>query len=314
MARDTRGRTMDNILEITDLSKDYRSDWTFRPTRVINSLDLDVRRGECFGLLGPNGAGKTTTFKLILGFLRPTAGRILFDGRPLTPAAREWIGFLPEHPYFYEYLSVEETLELFATLYGMPRGARRRRIDEVVERVGLGHKRRAALRSLSKGLLQRVGVAQAILNHPRLLVLDEPMSGLDPVGRRQMRELIREIRDQGTSVIFSSHILPDAEALCDRVGILTAGELREVIEVAEHAAADHFEIAVQSVNGAVRIELERIAGVTVTEHEGLQIVRLSEQRLVDRAIDLIREKRGSIQSITPRFTSLEERFLRHVGQ
>ncbi len=305
---------MENILEINDLCKDYRSDWTFRPTRVLSSLGFSIRRGECFGLLGPNGAGKTTTFKLILGFLRPTSGTILFDGRPLTAAAREGIGFLPEHPYFYEYLSVDETLELFATLYGIGRAHRRKRIDEVVERVGLGHKRRASLRSLSKGLMQRVGVAQAILNRPRLLVLDEPMSGLDPVGRRQMRELIREIRDQGTSVIFSSHILPDAEALCERVGILTSGQLREVIELADHAHADHFEIAVRSVNGTVRGALERLEGVSVIEREGIQIVHLPGQELVDRAIDVIREKHGSIQSITPRFTSLEERFLHHVGR
>jgi ABC-2 type transport system ATP-binding protein len=304
--------TRDNILEIRSLDKDYRSDWTFRPTRVLDSLDLEVRRGECFGLLGPNGAGKTTTFKLVLGFLRPTSGEILFNGSPITPASREVIGFLPEHPYFYEYLTVQETLSLFASLYGIPRSARRGRIDEVIERVGLGHKRRASMRSLSKGLLQRVGVAQAILNHPELVVFDEPMSGLDPVGRRLMRDLIRDIRDEGASVIFSSHILPDVEAICDRVGILTAGRLQEVIALADHAAADHFELSVERANGAVRAALAELRGASVREVETQLLIRLPEQGMVDAVVDLVRRENGSIQRITPYHTSLEERFLKHA--
>jgi ABC-2 type transport system ATP-binding protein len=303
----------DNILEIRDLDKDYRSDWTFRPTRVLDSLNLEVRRGECFGLLGPNGAGKTTTFKLVLGFLRPTSGEIFFDGRPITPACREVIGFLPEHPYFYEYLTVQETLSLFASLYGIPRSARRQRIDEVIERVGLEDKRRASMRSLSKGLMQRVGVAQAILNRPRLVVFDEPMSGLDPVGRRLMRELICDIRDQGASIIFSSHILPDVEAICDRVGILTAGRLREVITLAEHAGADHFELSVQGANGAVRAALAGVQGATVREVETELVIRLAGDGMLDLVVDLVRRENGSIKRITPHHTSLEERFLKHVG-
>jgi ABC-2 type transport system ATP-binding protein len=307
---------MHNILDIVDVSKDYRSDWTFRPTRVLNALNLQVRQGECFGLLGPNGAGKTTTFKLILGFLRPTSGQILFDGHPLTPLAKASIGFLPEHPYFYEYLTVQETLSLFATLYGIERPVLAGRIDEVVDRLGLGHKRNAALRTLSKGLLQRVGVAQAILNRPRLLILDEPMSGLDPVGRREMRELIRTLRDSGTSVIFSSHILSDAEALCDRVGILTKGELREVITVADHAEATSFELVVRFRDEAVLDAIERLPGAVVATaaSNGLHTLTLPEQRLVDEAIDLIRRHGASIERITPRYTSLEERFLDHVGR
>lgn len=306
---------MENILNIVDLSKDYRSDWTFRPTRVLNALNLQVRRGECFGLLGPNGAGKTTTFKLILGFLRPTAGQILFDGNPLTPAAKSSIGFLPEHPYFYEYLTVREALSLYATLYGIERSALRTRIDEVIDRIGLAHKRDSALRTLSKGLLQRVGVAQAILNRPRLLILDEPMSGLDPVGRREMRDLIRGLRDEGTSVIFSSHILSDAETLCDRVGILTRGQLREVITVADHVDATSFELVVRAGNGTVRAAIEDLAGVVVaaTSNGELFTMTLPGQKMVDEAVDLIRQHGASIERITPRHTSIEERFLHHVG-
>jgi len=306
---------MENILDIADLSKDYRSDWTFRPTRVLNELNLQVRRGECFGLLGPNGAGKTTTFKLILGFLRPTSGHIRFDGHPLTPAAKVSIGFLPEHPYFYEYLTVRETLSLYGTLYGIERPELRKRIDEVIDHIGLAHKRNAALRTLSKGLLQRVGVAQAILNRPRLLILDEPMSGLDPVGRREMRELIRGLRDQGTSVIFSSHILSDAETLCDRVGILTRGQLREVITVADHANATSFELVVRAHNGTVRSAIEGLAGAVVAASSNGELftMTLPEQKTVDEAVDLIRQHGASIERITPQHTSIEERFLHHVG-
>ncbi len=303
---------MDNILEVTDLTKDYRSDWTFRPTRILNALNLEVRRGECFGLLGPNGAGKTTTFKLILGFLRPTAGSILFDGSPITTTVRSAIGFLPEHPYFYEYLTVQETLSLFAALYGIPRAERNHRIDEIIERVELGHKRRARMRSLSKGLLQRVGVAQAILNRPRLVVFDEPMSGLDPIGRRLMRELICDIRDRGASLIFSSHILPDVEAVCDRVGILTEGQVREVITLSDHAHADYFEIAAQCPNGTTWAELQTLSGVSITQRDGHHVVKVINQELVHSTVDLLRRNDGTIKSITPLHTSLEERFLRHI--
>lgn len=305
---------MANILEIKNLSKDYRSDWTFRPTRVLDSLDLIVRSGECFGLLGPNGAGKTTTFKLILGFLRPTSGQILFDGQPLSPAAKAMIGFLPEHPYFYEYLTVQETLRFFGNLYGIQRSSLRLRIDEVIDRVGLGHKRRAAVRTLSKGLLQRVGVAQAILNQPRLLILDEPMSGLDPVGRREMRDLIGAVRDDGTSVIFSSHILSDAEALCDRVGILTNGQLRETIDVADHAEATSFEVVARSRNGTLPAAVERVDGASVTPREDLHVITVLDQHRVDEVVDVLRRESISVERITPRHTSLEERFLRHVGR
>lgn len=305
---------MMNILETRSLTKDYRSDWTFRATRVINALDLTVRPGECFGLLGPNGAGKTTTFKLILGFLRPTAGEILFDGRPLTPAARASIGFLPEHPYFYEYLTVQETLRLFAKLYGIESTSMRARIDEVMDRVGLAGKRSAAMRTLSKGLMQRVGVAQAILNRPRLLILDEPMSGLDPVGRREMRDLIKAVRDEGTSVIFSSHILSDAEALCSRVGILTGGELREVIDVADHADATSFEIVVRPGDGSLPEAIAQIPGAAATTQNGAYVISVAEQRQVDQLIDLVRGHAASVERITPRYASLEERFLRHVGR
>src|SRR5262245_34262102 len=181
---------MAHVLEIDGLTKRFRSNWTFRSVTALDGLTLTLEEGEIFGLVGHNGAGKTTTFKLLLGFLTPTAGRVLFRGRPLDTAARGAIGFLPEQPYFYDYLTVEEMLGFYASLYGLGGAERRRRVAAVIDEVRLGHKRRAALRTLSKGSLQRVGIAQAILNRPRLLILDEPMSGLDPAGRAEMRGLI----------------------------------------------------------------------------------------------------------------------------
>ena len=238
---------------------------------------------------------------------------MLFDGAPLSIAARAEIGFLPEHPYFYDYLTVTEMLNLFAALYGIDGSARRKRIDEVIERVGLGPKRRAALRSLSKGTLQRVGVAQAILNRPRLLVLDEPMSGLDPIGRRQMRDLIRSIRDHGTAVIFSSHILPDAEALCDRVGILTNGKLQRIINVSDHSDADHFEMTISNESESARSAITALDGVSPSDNGNSRHFVLSNQQVVDKAVDLVRQHGGSIESLRPQHTSLEETFLRYVA-
>jgi len=218
-----------------------------------------------------------------------------------------------EHPYFYEYLTVLETLTLFANLYGIERRAQRARIDTVIDRVGLGHKRRAALRSLSKGTLQRVGIAQAILNEPRLLVLDEPMSGLDPIGRRQMRELIRDIRDQGTSIIFSSHILPDAEALCDRVGILTQGELKKTITLADHSGADHFEVKFANPSESLRAALAGLSGVSISLNGTRGTANIPNQQMVDQLVDILRQHGASVESLQPRHTSLEEEFVQHAG-
>ncbi len=209
-----------SVLEAIALTKAFRHQWTMRPILVLRDVSLSLRAGEVLGLIGPNGAGKTTTIKLLLALLRPTRGRVEFNGRPVhQPAARRHMGFLPEQPYFYDYLTVEETLHFYGQLYGLSAAERRHRIKELAERLQLHSFLRHTMRQLSKGNLQRVGVAQAILHRPQLAILDEPMSGLDPTGRKEMRDLIAALRTEGTSVIFSSHILPDAEALCDRVAI-----------------------------------------------------------------------------------------------
>jgi ABC-2 type transport system ATP-binding protein len=220
---------------IDDLTKDFTSGfWRPRPYRALDHLSLSIEQGEVFGFLGPNGAGKTTTMKLLMQLIYPTSGRAEILGRPVGDVAvKRRIGYLPESPYFYEHLTAEELLGYFASLVGYPRAERRKRIPALLDEVGIGPERRIQLRKFSKGMLQRVGIAQAILNDPDVVFLDEPMSGLDPLGRREVRNLILKLRDRGCTVFFSSHVLSDAEALCSRVAILVGGSL-----VAAGATAD----------------------------------------------------------------------------
>jgi ABC-2 type transport system ATP-binding protein len=210
-----------------ELTKDYSVGfWRKRPYRALDRLTLEVREGEVFGFLGPNGAGKTTTLKLLMQLVYPTSGRAEIFGRPLGDlGVKRRIGYLPENPYFYDYLTAEELLMYFATLFGLDPAERRRRTSRLLDQVGIAGERRLQLRKFSKGMLQRVGIAQALLNEPDLVVFDEPMSGLDPLGRRDVRALILGLRDRGCTVFFSSHVLADAEAVCSRVAILARGRL-----------------------------------------------------------------------------------------
>jgi ABC-2 type transport system ATP-binding protein len=304
---------MTALLETRSLTKHFRSNWTMRRTIALAGLDLAVAQGEILGLIGPNGAGKTTTFKVVLGLLRATAGSVRFRGEPLTPAARAAIGFLPEQPYFYDYLTVDEMLTMYGRLYGLSGTTLRLRVTEIVEQVQLAHTLRVPLRSLSKGTLQRVGIAQAILNDPALLILDEPMSGLDPTGRHAMRELIRARQAAGTTVIFSSHILPDAEALCDRVAILTRGTLREVIDLRAGGAGSLYQLTVSDIGAETLAALERLAGSAPASNGTGWRLRLPGSAAVGPALDLVRAAAGTVESLVPVHPSLEERFLAHVG-
>jgi ABC-2 type transport system ATP-binding protein len=214
-------------IQTDDLTKDFPVGfWRPRPYRALDKLSLSVEQGETFGFLGPNGAGKTTTLKLLMQLIYPTSGRAEILGRPVGDiAVKRRIGYLPESPYFYDYLSAEELLSYFASLMGYDGAERRRRVSTLLDEVGIAGERRMQLRKFSKGMLQRVGIAQAILNDPEVVFLDEPMSGLDPLGRREVRNLILKLRDRGCTVFFSSHVLADAEALCNRVAILAGGRL-----------------------------------------------------------------------------------------
>ena len=215
-------------IEILGLEKNYLVGFFHRrPKLALRPLHLTVEEGEVFGFLGPNGAGKTTTLKLLMGLVFPTAGTARILSMDLDdPRVKAQIGFLPEQPYFYDYLTAQELLEYYAQLSGVPGNQRSHRVEQMLGRVGLKDAARVQLRKFSKGMLQRVGLAQAILHDPKLVFLDEPMSGLDPMGRREVRELIQQLRSEGKTVFFSTHILSDAEALCDRVAVIHQGELR----------------------------------------------------------------------------------------
>src|SRR6185503_5548558 len=210
-----------------ELTKEYAVGfWRKRPYLALDRLTLAVEPGEVFGFLGPNGAGKTTTLKLLMRLVFPTAGRAEILGKPVGDrSVKRRIGYLPENPYFYDQLTAEELLRYFAGLFGYSGADRRRRVERLLDEVGIGAERRLQLRKFSKGMLQRVGIAQALVNDPELVIFDEPMSGLDPLGRREVRALILRLRDRGCTVFFSSHVLSDAEALCSRVAILAKGRL-----------------------------------------------------------------------------------------
>src|SRR5829696_5233922 len=218
---------MPPAIRIEGLTKDFVVGfWRKRPRRALDRLTLEIATGEVFGFLGPNGAGKTTTLKLLMQLLFPTSGRLEILGRPAGDLeVRRRIRFLPEDPYFYDYLTAEELLTYFASLFGLSGPERRARVARLLDEAGIGGERRLALRKLSKGMIQRVGIAQALINDPEVVFLDEPMSGLDPLGRREMRVLVLRLRDRGCTVFFSSHILSDAEALCRRVAVVAGGRL-----------------------------------------------------------------------------------------
>lgn len=219
----------DVIIEARNLTKVYRDFWGRQKVRALKALDLEVRKGEIFGLLGPNGSGKTTTMKLLLGLLFPTSGEALVFGRPSTDVSKnERIGYLPEETDLYGFLNAEETLDFYGRLFNMPGTVRRQRTAHLIDMVGLEKAKRRQLKEYSKGMKRRIGLAQALINDPDLILLDEPTTGLDPIATRNMKDLILDLRDQGKTVVMCSHLLADVQDVCDRIAILYQGELKEL--------------------------------------------------------------------------------------
>src|SRR5216684_8659853 len=296
-------------IEILGLEKTYSVGfWRKRPKRALHPLHLAVEDGEIFGFLGPNGAGKTTTLKLLMGLIFPTSGSARILGLEWTdPSVKAQIGFLPEQPYFYDYLTARELLEYYAQLSGVPAKERNPRVDAVLQRVGLPDVGGVQLRKFSKGMLQRVGIAQAILHNPRVVFFDEPMSGLDPMGRREVRDLMEQLKHEGKTVFFSTHILSDAEALCDRVAIIHLGELRGVGAVAELTSSVHGKVELVWQGTTVPASLRALgAECHVTGDTVRAVLSEAEQ---DAAIETLRRERLRLIAITPVRTSLEEYFV-----
>ena len=298
-----------------DLTKDYSIGfWRKRPYRALDRLTLEVHQGEVFGFLGPNGAGKTTMLKLLMQLVFPTSGRAEILGRPPGDlAVKRRIGYLPENPYFYDYLTAEELLVYFGALFGYDAAERRRRAGRLLDQVGIAGERRLQLRKFSKGMLQRVGIAQALVNDPDVVIFDEPMSGIDPLGRRDLRALILGLRDRGCTIFFSSHVLSDAEALCSRVAILARGRLVASGGLHEMLAfeASGWELVVAGMAGgapSVGASIRRVAPIG----EGRYALELRLDPPPERLMAQLAASGAKVVSLNPIRPTLEDLFVEQV--
>jgi ABC-2 type transport system ATP-binding protein len=300
-------------IETINLEKTYAVGfWRKTPRVALRPLNLTVAEGEVFGFLGPNGAGKTTTLKLLMGLVFPTGGTARILGKDINDSAiKAQIGFLPEQPYFYDYLTAKELLEYYARLSGVEPKGISHKIEAMLERVGLKDAARVQLRKFSKGMLQRVGLAQAILHDPKVVFLDEPMSGLDPMGRREVRDLMEELKQQGKTVFFSTHILSDAEALCDRVAVIHQGELRGVGHVAELTSSVAAQVELIWNGSAVPSGLSALGAECHISGDTVRAVVPEAQQ--EAALEILRRERLRLVSLTPVRPSLEEYYLQKVN-
>jgi ABC-2 type transport system ATP-binding protein len=305
----------ETVLAVENLTKEYRTNWRRRRVRAVEGASFAVERGEIFGFVGPNGAGKTTTIRTLMGLIRPSAGRCVIFGEAVPArAARSRLGFLPEAPYFYDYLTPRELLDLAGRLFGVDAATRRRRTEELLGRVGLTSAADRPLRKFSKGMLQRAGLAQALVNDPELVVLDEPMSGLDPIGRKEVRDLILWLRDAGKTVFFSTHILPDVEAICDRVTIIAQGRIQETGPVASLLDASLLgtDIVVRLLPGHT-LDGRLPSGVAVRDTSD-ETTLFVEPTVDVNALLVGLAAACRIVSVVPRRDTLEELFLRKTRE
>ncbi|HSY58170.1 MAG TPA: ABC transporter ATP-binding protein [Terriglobales bacterium] len=301
-------------IEIQSLTKDYAVGfWREKTRRSLDSLSLEVHEGEAFGFLGPNGAGKTTTLKLLMGVIFPTSGTARIRGRSIEDVAMHRdIGYLPEQPYFYDYLTARELLDYFARFFGYSAADRGERVEKFLDLVGLSAAGNVQLRKFSKGMMQRIGIAQAILHDPKVVFLDEPMSGLDPVGRREVRDIILELKRQGRTVFFSTHILTDAEMLCDRVAVLVGGKLQGV-------GAPNEIVSLEVYGMEILFELKPGAAVPASlgdkvRHTGSRYqVEVPEAGLY-AALEQLKGADAKILGVVPLRPSLEDYFFKLVGK
>ena len=296
------------------LTKTYRLLMHKEPVNAVSGLDLEVYEGEIFGFLGPNGAGKTTTIKILLGLSFPTSGKAWLLGKPAGDiSVKSQISYLPESPYFYEYMSGVELLDFYARIFGLNERSRKQKVEDLLRTVGLYEDRHKPLSQYSKGMLQRIGLAQALVNDPKLLFFDEPTSGLDPIAHSEIRDLILRLRDEGRTVFLSSHQLSDVEMVCDRVAILNHGKLLKIGKLDELLHGGSVEVKAVGVAAAAVEKLKGVAAYVETEN-GSVTASLDEGEAVNQAIDIIRAAKGWILTVAPKRRTLEDLFMEIIRE
>lgn len=311
---------MSYVVEIENLTKDYEKGfWKKKKIRALEGLTLNVEGGQIFGFLGGNGAGKTTTIKILMSLIFPTAGSAKILGEDISNTKMHArIGYCPENPYFYDYLKASELMNYFGELFGFDAAKRKQKTEELLTKVGLEEKDwNKQLRKFSKGMLQRVGIAQCLINEPEIVFLDEPMSGLDPIGRREIRELIAELREKGTTVFMSTHILSDIEALCDNVAILRKGKLAATGKLDElltqSGETQVFEINVKGVSSeSLQSEIVKIAGASIFSKPNGANIQIADETDIDKILQITKNAGGKLVSVQPVRQSLEELFVKET--
>jgi ABC-2 type transport system ATP-binding protein len=302
---------MAEAIRIENLKKSFRLGFIPKTKEILKGISFTVKEGEIFGYLGPNGAGKTTTIKCLLGLIFPDGGTIAIFGQPhLSARARQVLGFLPENPYFYDYLTAREFLAFYADLFGLGRGVREERIGKLLKLVGLERAADLRLRKFSRGMLQRIGLAQALINDPRLVILDEPLGGMDPLGRKEIRDIIVRFKQEGKTVFFTSHILQDIEMICDHVAIIVGGRVVKQGPLQELVSEKVLftEVTVMGVPS----EAFRGLGESVSVQGEKVMLKVIEEKRVDDILAVVREKKGKIISLSPRTETLEDIFVETV--
>ncbi|MEA1994417.1 MAG: ABC transporter ATP-binding protein [Euryarchaeota archaeon] len=301
-----------NAIGTTQLTKVY-SDWRGREEiRAVDSLNLKVKKGEIFGFLGPNGAGKTTTVKMLLGLVFPTSGEFTLLGEDLSVEIKRRIGYLPEEPQFPSYFTAEEALSYYADLYGIEKEKKQKIIKDILKLVSLNDTGKKKVSQFSKGMKQRLGIAQALLNDPELVFLDEPTSGLDPAGRKDIKDLLTNLKSQGTTVFLNSHILSEVEKVCDRVGIINNGELVSTGTIEDLTSTNSVEIRAEMDRRTIAMIKEKTS--TLNVHENAYIIEVEHMDIVPELAEIIVTNGGKLKALIPKKQSLEDTFLEVVGE
>ena len=304
---------MDTVLRIEGLHKSFKTGFIPKRKKILNGISLEVKGGEIFGYLGPNGAGKTTTLKCVLGLIFPDKGKIeIFGQSNLSMKAKEKIGFLPENPYFYDYLSANEFLSFYSDLTLAKKEEKKTQIETLLKLVGLEHAASLQLRKFSRGMLQRIGLAQALINDPSLIFLDEPLGGLDPLGRKEIRDVIVRLKGEGKTVFLSSHILQDIEMICDRVAILVEGQIINQGPL-QDLISEKVKVTEITISGIGPEDL-RDLGEYYSAQGGRILLKVFEEEKITEVLHMIQTKNGKVHSLTPRTETLEDLFVGAVKQ